>query len=531
MDVRLDQRARIGGLAQHGGHLLLAQFFHDLTLAIHHHVADALEPQLFGHILAQPAIADQHHLILQKMLIHRHGQLRQRVTALGKQPRHGGPRHQPALQRLHQAKHQGIECNRQNRPGQHQILRIGVQQFQRLAQRHQDEGKLANLCQTGAHGQRRAERVAQQQHQHKRPQRLAQHDHGQYRQHLQWMVQQDVRVKQHAHRHKKQHRKGIAQRQRFLGGPLAELGLTEHHPGKKCPQGIRHPEQVRRRIGKGNRRHNHRQGKQLARAGARHPQQQARQDAPAQHHGQGHEQRHFAQGLQHQHPHRLVRGRAQRLAAQQARQWGEQHQHQHHDQIFDHQPANDDAAIDTVQLVTRLQGTQHHHGTGHRQRQPKHHRLAHRPAPPAAEQKTAQRSQRDLGHGTGQHNAAHRQQVFQGKMQSDPEHQQHHPQLGQLLGNAHIGGDAGRVWANQHPGQHITHQGRQTQLGDQKPHQQCQPQPHGHQTDQTKIPVHRDRCPPKKINHPGPPTRLGKFQNPVMFQGAPRQCSACPGPS
>ena len=217
-----------------------------------------------------------------------HGQLGQWVVALLQFAGPGGAFAQPVLQGLNGFKHQRVDGNGNQRPGQHQALPFGWQQLERHAQGHQNEGELANLRQAGRHRQRRVERVTEGQHQRRRSQRFAQHDDGHHRQHLERAGDQHLGVEQHTHRHKKQHGKSVTQRQRLLRGAVAEFGLAHHHASKKSSQRKRHPKQRGRAEGNTHGSGDHTQSEQLTRPRALHlPQQPGEHPPPHQQH-QGH---------------------------------------------------------------------------------------------------------------------------------------------------------------------------------------------------------------------------------------------------
>jgi hypothetical protein len=111
------------------------------------------------------------------------------------------------------------------------------------------------------------------------------------------------------------------------------------------------------------------------------------------------------------------------------------------------------------------------------------------PQPRAA--RPQQRGGADLHHGAGHRDLAHRQQVGQRKVQADAEHQQHHPDLGQLPGQRHVADKARRARPDHHPGQQIAHQGRHAQArGDQAQHQR-QPETGGEEGDEGDVVGHR----------------------------------------
>ena len=81
-----------------------------------------------------------------------------------------------------------------------------------------------------------------------------------------------------------------------------------------------------------------------------------------------------------------------------------------------------------------LQGAQQDDRAGHRQRQTEHQAGAERPAQEIGKPHAQHRGAGDLGNGAGNGDGANRQEVFQGEVQADAEHQQDDADLGQIVG-------------------------------------------------------------------------------------------------
>ncbi len=64
----------------------------------------------------------------------------------------------------------------------------------------------------------------------------------------------------------------------------------------------------------------------------------------------------------------------------------------------------------------------------------------------------------DLRDGPGDRNGADREQVLQGKVQADAEHEQNDADLCELVGKRLIGDEAGRMGTDQHTCQEISKQ-------------------------------------------------------------------------
>jgi hypothetical protein len=143
------------------------------------------------------------------------------------------------------------------------------------------------------------------------------------------------------------------------------------------------------------------------------------------------------------------------------RQGRQQHQHQHHGDVFHDQPADGDVAALGLDQAALLHGAQQHHGGGHRQRQAEHQARAHVPAQPPAQRHAQQGGDSDLAHRAGHGDGLHRDQVAQREMQADAEHQKNDADIGQLLHQPDIGDEAGGERPDGDARQQIAEQGRQ----------------------------------------------------------------------
>ena len=154
-------------------------------------------------------------------------------------------------------------------------------------------------------------------------------------------------------------------------------------------------------------------------------------------------------------------------AVQERHERRQQHQRQHHDEVFDDQPADGDAPALGVDDAALLQRAQQHHGARHRQRETEGDAGAERPAEPVAEPDAEHRRHGDLHDGAGDGDQPHRPQVLEREVQPDAEHQQDDADLGQLAGQRLVGDEAGRVGAERHAGQQVADErGYADALGD-----------------------------------------------------------------
>ena len=156
------------------------------------------------------------------------------------------------------------------------------------------------------------------------------------------------------------------------------------------------------------------------------------------------------------------------VAAECRRQCRQQHQCQHHREVFDDQPANGDLAVRGLQRVAFFEGAQQHHGAGYRQRQAEYQAAAQAPAEHVRHAETDGSGRENLCNGSGQCDVTHRQQILDREMQTDAEHQQDHANLGELPGESSIADESRREGADRDARQQVADDRRNAhQIGHQ----------------------------------------------------------------
>ena len=200
------------------------------------------------------------------------------------------------LQPVDAGKDQRVEHDRQDRAGKDQVAPLLGKQVQADAELGEDEGELADLREARRDHQRRADRMAERDDDQECRNRLADDDDEEGREDRPGVVEQAGRVEQHADRDEEQHREGVAQRQRFLGRAVAELGFAHDHAGEEGAERQRHAEEMRSSEGDAERDRKHREAEQLARAGMRDVVQDPRDDPPADDQHQRDEGGHLGEG-------------------------------------------------------------------------------------------------------------------------------------------------------------------------------------------------------------------------------------------
>src|SRR5207342_2405733 len=270
---------------------------------------------------------------------------------------------------------------------------------------------------------------------------------------------------------------------------VRELRFAQHHAGEERPQREGHAEQLRRAERDPHREGHHRQREEFARAGLRHPPQQARQELAPDDQHQREERADLQQGDPEREPH-VARGR-RTTRAERARDRRQQHEHQHHREVFDDQPADGDPAVHRFEHAACFQRAEQHHGARHRQGEAEHDRRAPRPSPLHREERAHRRGREDLQHRAGQGDLAHGKQIVEREMQADAEHQEHHADFDELGGQARVRDEARREGPDQHARDEIADQGGQPQPDGDEAQEERRAERRGERRDQGQAMRHR----------------------------------------
>jgi hypothetical protein len=95
-----------------------------------------------------------------------------------------------------------------------------------------------------------------------------------------------------------------------------------------------------------------------------------------------------------------------------------------------------------------------------------------------------------LHDGARDRDLAHGQQVAQREVQADAEHEQHHPDLGQLRREVGVRHEPRREGTDHHAGQQVAHQRRQLHAGGDEPKDEREAERGGDRRDQRDVVVH-----------------------------------------
>jgi hypothetical protein len=131
-----------------------------------------------------------------------------------------------------------------------------------------------------------------------------------------------------------------------------------------------------------------------------------------------------------------------RLSSEGDGERGQQHQREHGEEVLDDQPSHRDAPVGGIEQPAVFQCSEQHHGARDRETEPEDDAGAPGPAPQPREQGAEEGSRRDLHGRARQRDPADRQQVVEGEVDPHTEHQQDHADLGELLGQLHVGDES-----------------------------------------------------------------------------------------
>jgi hypothetical protein len=180
-----------------------------------------------------------------------------------------------------------------------------------------------------------------------------------------------------------------------------------------------------------------------------------------------------------------------RVPAQGAGRRWQQDESEDHGQVLDDKPTHRDPARARVQYPALLQGTQQHDRAGDGERQTEHQPRAQRPAPQHRDAGSQGGRNGDLPKSAGNGDPAHRHQIADREVQADPEHQEDHANLGELIRQFLIADIAGRERPDGDAGEQITDQRRQSDLGRNESAGKGHHEAYDDRRDQLRLVVHR----------------------------------------
>jgi len=299
-----------------------------------------------------------------------------------------------------------------------------------------------------------------------RRQRLADDDDEADRDHGPEVAEDDGRIEQHADRDEEQHREGVAQRQGFLGGAMAQLRFGQDHPGEERAERKGYVEELRRAVGNAQRDREHGQPKQLLRTRMGDVMEEPGDHPAPDHEHDRHEGRHLAEG-DGKRPQQFFgahgHGHTVGLIAQEAGHGRQQDEGEHHRQILDNQPADGDAPALGLDQPAFLKRAEEHDRTGDRKRQTEDETRPHRPAHQPRHAEPEEGRDGDLRDRPRNGDRLDRQKVLQREVQPHAEHQKNDADFGQLRRQREIRHESRGRRSDNDAGQEIPDQRRDSQ--------------------------------------------------------------------
>ena len=148
---------------------------------------------------------------------------------------------------------------------------------------------------------------------------------------------------------------------------------------------------------------------------------------------------------------------------EEGRQRRNENQRHDHGDVLDDEPADGDAPALGLDEAPLLEGAQQNDRARDGQSEPKDETRPKRPAKAIGEAHPEQRGDRDLRHGAGNGDGFHRQQVVEGEVQPNAEHEEDDAHLGELVGEILVGDVARREGADDDAGDEVPDKRRHAQ--------------------------------------------------------------------
>ncbi len=360
---------------------LAAQRIDDFPTVLDHHEGDARALQPFTDHAPDPAVPDDDRVVLQHRLPDR------RVLVVRLAARLGDcavAAVEPGGEPVEQHEEDRAREDREHGARQHQIASGLGEQGERHAQIDEDEGELADLREARRNGERRPDRVAEGADDEEGRDRFADGDDEEGGEDRPGIGQQDARIEQHPHRHEEQHGEGVAQGQGLLGRAMAELGLAENHAGEEGAEREGDAEELRGAEGDAERDREHGKTEKLARPAMGDVMEDPGDHATTDHEHQRDEspdlgERDADRDEDRPHAERFAAG-GRLAAAREPGQRRQQHQRQHHREVFDDEPSDGNAPARGLDQTAFLKRAKQHHRAGDGEGEAEHDAGRERPS-------------------------------------------------------------------------------------------------------------------------------------------------------
>ena len=151
----------------------------------------------------------------------------------------------------------------------------------------------------------------------------------------------------------------------------------------------------------------------------------------------------------------------------------EEHQHDDRQQVLDDQPADRDPTLGGVQLVAVGQGAQDDDGAGDRDRQAEDEAATQAPAQRGTEPDAEQPRNDRLDDRPRDRDRADGEELADRELDPDAEHQQDHPELGELERDVGVGTQPGRERPDHHASDDVPDDGGQADMPGDETADEC----------------------------------------------------------
>ena len=149
--------------------------------------------------------------------------------------------------------------------------------------------------------------------------------------------------------------------------------------------------------------------------------------------------------------------------AEDRREWRKEDEHDDDREVLDHHPAHRDLPVRGFEEPDIGEGSDEHHRARDRDREAEDDPLGVRPAPQRDDECGHRGRDHDLPHRARYRDPADGPKIGKREMDADAEHQEDHPDLGELVRDRRIRGEARREGADGNPSGEVAHQRRKPQ--------------------------------------------------------------------
>ena len=269
-------------------------------------------------------------------------------------------------------------------------------------------------------------------------------------------------VEHQADRNEEEHRKGILQREGLLRRTVRKAALLHHHAGQERTQREAHVENCARTVSNDNGGAEHREGKELSRSRAGNFPEHQRQKLSSHHHHEGDEDCRPGKRL-----HDVEKNAQQRnrLIAVNGRSKGRQTDKEDDgNQVLHHQPSERRLPVHFVRELAKFKRLRDHHGRSAGDGKAEKYGRTEIPVPESHRHAGGERRRNHhLRRRARYGHALHAHQVVHGKIQTDPEHEEHDADFGKLLNHLRIDGRQSRKDARRKTRENVPDKRRSTE--------------------------------------------------------------------